>query len=382
MTSLGAVLTSRVRLLLLVALVLVGLGELFAATGRSDAAGLTSYYYKAHLTIDQQVDAAQTGFPNEQPLDTVEGWYQAPDKWAVNISDSQRPTAGSLQVADGAYVWYYDRPTNTYSRVSYADYYSGRSPNLEDGPPLPSGAFFIGAFPYNDPERLFGAFANQHRSESDGGIVAGRPTRSVTFTSGEQHVTFWIDRQYAFALKYVAHDSTLSVNAEAVEVSFNEALSGTPFVFEPPAGSRELPPPPSGPVRVTGSGSASGSNGQSSVPGGFFRPGYTPAGFVEMASTETSGTAGQTTYVAMRYQPGGQHDAGSDYLLIEEQYRAGGLAPSQMTGSPVAVGASTGYTSRDGDVLRLVWAKGDIVVTLSSNVLPLEELIKVASSLS
>ncbi len=381
MTSAGALLTARVRLLLLVALVLAGLGALFAATGRSDAATLTSYHYKAHLVIDQQVEAAQTGFPNDQPLDTVEGWYQAPDKWALNIADSQRPTAGSQQVADGAYVWYYDRPTNTYSRASYAFYYHGRSPNLEDGPPPVTGAFFIGAFPYNDPERLFAAFAGQHRSESDGGIVAGRPTRAVTFTSGERHVTFWIDREFSFVLKYVAHDATLSVSVEAVEVSFNEALPGTPFVFEPPPGAREVPPPPGGPVVTRGSGSAGG-NGQTDVPDGFLRPSYTPSGYRETASAETSGIGGQTTYIAHRYQPDGETDLGGDYLLVEEQYRAGGLAPSQMTGSPVALGASTGYASRDGDVQRLVFAKGDMVVTLSSDVLPLEELIKVAAALS
>ena len=380
MRPVGALLSARVRLLLLVALVLAGAGALFAAVGRNDASGLTSYYYRAHLVIDQHIEAAQTGFPNDRPLDTVEAWYRAPDKWAVNLSDSRRPTMGSLLVADGANVWYYDRPTNTYSRVSYADYYDGRSPSLADGPPPPIGSFFIGAFPYNDPERLFGAFANQRRSEGDGGIVAGRSARAVTFTSGEQHVTFWIDKQYAFSLKYVSHDPNLSVTAEAVAVSFNGPLSGTPFVFEPPPGSQEVPPPPRGRVVTSGS-SSSGRISGVDVPDGFLRPGYVPAGFSETASTETSAVYGQTTYVAMRLQPAAQKDPASNYLLIEEQYRAGGPAPSQMTSSSVAIGGTTGYATRDGGVQRLVMARGDIVVTLSSDVLGLEDLIKVAAAL-
>ena len=376
-----ALLTPRVRLLLLVALVLAGTGVMFAATNGDEAATLTSYYYKAHLTIDQQIDAANdTGFPNEQPLDTIEGWYQAPDKWAWEVSDSRRPTAGSLQVADGAFVWYYDRPTNTYSKVAYADYYDGRSPNLSDGPPPITGTALIGALPYSDPERLFAAFAGQKRSDSDGGMVAGRPTRAVTFTKGEQHTTFWIDREYPFSLKYVSHDPQLSVTAEAVEVSFGEALSGKPFVFEPPPGSREVPPPQRGPVVSRGSGSA-GPGQQPGLPAGFLTPGYMPAGFELTGTAASSGAGGGTTYVALRYQPGASKGGGGDYLLVEEQYRAGGLAASPSAGAPVAVGTSTGYASQDGGVQRLVFARGQIVVTLSSNALALDELVKVAASL-
>jgi hypothetical protein len=283
---------------------------------------------------------------------------------------------GSLQVADGDYVWYYDRQTNTYSKVSYSDYYDGRSPNLGDGPPLVSAAALIGALPYNDPERLFGAFSDQHRSESDGGTVAGRPTRAVTFTLGERHTTFWLDREYPFSLKYVSHDPNFSVTAEVVEVSFDEPLSGTPFAFKQPAGAREMPPPPRGPVE------SSSSIHEDEVPAGFLSVGHVPEGYVSSGQAREEGLNGETSYVGLRYQPRGTTGIAHDYLLVEEQYRAGGPAPSQAAGTPVAIGASTGYATHDGDAERLVFARGDVVVTLSSSTLPLSELIAVAAAMS
>jgi outer membrane lipoprotein-sorting protein len=370
------VLSPRNRLLLLVALVLAASGAFFAAVGRSETVTLTSYYFEARLTV-VQADVEPDGFEHEKPLDTIRGWYEAPDKWVWDFSDSKRATTGSTQIGDGEDVWYYDRLTNTYSRVSYADYFRGRSPDLSDGPQPIIASVFVGPLPYQDPERFFRAFAvDAQRSEKDGGLVAGRPTRAMTYTRGEEHTTFWLDREFAFVLKYVSHDPGFSVSAEVLSVSFNQALPGQPFVFQPPPSAREVAPPPPGPVHE------GGSIVPGVVPQGFLSIGYTPAGFEATGQSEASGVGGATTFVAVRYQPHGQTGTGGDYLLIEQQYRAGGLAPSQLSGTPLTIGAVTGYESSTNGALRLVWAKGDVVVTLSSNVLPLEELIKVALSLS
>ncbi|HEX5370717.1 MAG TPA: hypothetical protein VFY10_15015 [Dehalococcoidia bacterium] len=364
--------------MLLVALVLAGLSG--ATVGR-DASKITAYHFKARLSVEQSaVDASV--FPNDAPLDTIEGWYEAPDHWAWDVSDSSRPTAGSMWISDGASVWYYDRPTNTYSRVSHATYVAGLPPGFADGPPVLSASILLGPLPYANAERFLAPFGQDaQRTEAVGGIIAGRPARAVIFTRGEDHTTFWLDREHPFILKYLTHNSELSVSAEITSLSLNQPLDDAPLSFEPPPDSREVPQTSSGSSRSSGSGS-SGTDDRSSVPDGFLQPGDVPAGYNQTATTETSGMGDRVTYVALLFQPQGQIGAAGDHLLVEEQFRAGGLAPSQQTGTAVLVGSTTGYETMAGDLRRLIFAQGDVVVTLSSNALQFEELIKVASTLS
>jgi hypothetical protein len=68
-------------------------------------------------------------------------------------------------------------------------------------------------------------------------------------------------------------------------------------------------------------------------------------------------------------------------LQIEQSLRAGGLAESQSVGEVVSIGDAEGYLQRNGSDTALLWARGDLVLRVSSNGLELDELLRVAESM-
>ena len=350
----------------------LGAVALAVALGRDDApAGaddLSSYYFRAVIEVEQEDDV----------LDSVLGWYEAPDRWRWDFGDGQQqPDAGAVQMSDGETVVYYDRETNTYFRQASADYNQARPAELTDGPPLITGSFFLGWLPYGDRERFFGALGTGSSEDGDGGEIAGRQTDVVIVTGQHGNTTFWVDRELPFVLKYEAEASGGSqslIRAEVVDLVLNETVDDDVFRFHPPALAREVPPPGQGLVSSSGSGVLGGAV---TAPAGFLTPTYTPSAYnmVETAA-EYSGALGgqQQTQYSVRWENAG------NYLSMVQQFRAGGLSETQKQGSPVRFDGVDGYDQTTPAGPRLVFATGDIVVTLEANALDLNELIRIAES--
>jgi outer membrane lipoprotein-sorting protein len=336
--------------------------------------GLRSYYFRATIEVEQR-DAGL----GDHVLDTLEGWYDGTGRWRWSFGDSERAEAGGVQDADGETFVYYDRETNVYYRQPLEAFNEGRSPELTEGPPLIAGSFLIGWIPYGDPERFFEGFQDAMREDSPGGEVAGRPSHVVTLTRQGATLTFWIDRHLPFVLKYEARDPDPSspqslVRVEIVELELNQDVPDEVFVFQPPDGALEVEPPGRSIAGSSSSGSAGG--GVPASPEGFLTPRYVPAGY-EMTTSGTSyaGIANRATRYDLRLE------GGDAYLNITQQFRAGGMAASQKTGEPVSVSGAPAYLQSAAGELRLVWASGDIVLTLASNALDLDELLRVAESM-
>jgi outer membrane lipoprotein-sorting protein len=336
--------------------------------------GLTSYEFEARLEVE--TDRNET----DHLLDTIRGWYAGNDRWRweFSSSDPARVEDGFSQVSDGKSVWWYDRPTNKYYRQDLEEYRASQPPELGEGPTLLFSGLLIGPLPPIVAEALAGSDPIGREE------VAGRPARilkaPVADPASESTTTLWLDEEFPFVLKFFATDAAGShtARAEPVSLSFNERLKGDLFRFKAPPGAKEVEAPSADPFLAMGVFSSTnvqtGPSRTLSVPPGFLRPGYVPAGF-RPSETHSSGGLSDTTFVRLRFETG----AGR-YLVLEQQMRAGGLAESHKQGRQVDVDGGDGYESNAGAERRLIWAKGDMVLKLWSNDLPQQELVRIAES--
>jgi outer membrane lipoprotein-sorting protein len=337
-----------------------------------ERAALMSYYFEARIESGQEDDV----------LDTLRGWYHAPDRWRFEFGDSnpERALAGGAYVSDGENVWFYSSETNTYSRQSTADYYANYPPELRGAPLFPSLSILIGPLPGGRDAFLSdsGTYGWTVLERSEGGVIAGRETEFVRLgvQGGEMHL--WLDRQYSFVLRYVVPGGGSMADRLTVEVagvSFDQHVDEGRLVFAAPEGSREVALSSGG--SSSGSGSAGPHSSDIQAPAGFLTPGYVPGSYVTQMTESSYAGAGD---IATRHLA--RLEAGEDgYLEIEQQFRAGGLAESQRTGDSVSIGGVQGYDQSAGGVTRLVWANGDVVVRLSSDSLPFDELTRIAESM-
>jgi outer membrane lipoprotein-sorting protein len=315
----------------------------------------------------------------DEVLPSVQGWYDAPDRWRWDFGDATSdPDSGSQLISDGETVVHYDRETNTYSRQTIPDYRGGLPAQLTEGPPVLPASIYIGWLPYGDREEFLQAWKDTRLEIADGGEIAGRDTDAVTLEHQAGTVTLWIDRELPFVLKYEARSTGGSqqlIAAELVELALNEPVDAAVFRFEPPSGALEVP------AGRGGSSSGSGTEhlgGGIIAPEGFLTPAYLPAGYVVVRTEGASaaGLGGRETRFSVRLE-----DTGGSYLLIEQQFRAGGLSETQKQGRRVSLDSETAYDQSTPDVARLTLAMADIVVTLESDALGLDELLRVAGSL-
>jgi outer membrane lipoprotein-sorting protein len=349
--------------------------------------GLKSYEFEARVEVETDRNEADDG------LDTIRGWSVAKDRWRweFSTSDPTRVEEGSIQVSDGKSVWSYDRPTNLYYQQRLEEYQGSQPPELGEGPTSLFLSLMIGPVPPNVAE-AFAVSDPIGREE-----VAGRPARILQSTHGdperESKTTVWVDEELPFVLKFTATNAAGSGSATAtvVSVSFNDRLDADLFRFKAPPGAKEVQAPSAGSVSENCGSSSSapvfsnwvcsstdvqtGPSRTLSVPPGFLRPGYVPAGFRPRETHTSSGPSGMT-FVRLGFESG----AGG-YVTLEQQMRAGGLAESHRQGRQVDVDGGDGYETNAGTERRLVWAQGDMVLRLLSDVLPLQELVRIAESL-
>jgi hypothetical protein len=265
-----------------------------------------------------------------------------------------------------------------YYRHDLEEYRAALPPELAEGP----ASLMLGPLIGPVPPSLAAAFAADDpvgREE-----VAGRPARilqaPLSDPSREGRTTLWLDEEFPFILKFTATGAAGSGSATAtvVSVSFNDRLDADLFRFKAPPGAKEVEAPPPDPLfgNVVSSSTnvQTGASRTLSVPPGFLRPGYVPAGF-RPRETHTSGGQSGMTFLRLGFESG----AGG-YVTLEQQMRAGGLAESHKQGRQVDVAGGDGYETNAATERRLVWAEGDMVLRLLSDVLPLQELVRIAES--
>jgi outer membrane lipoprotein-sorting protein len=338
-------------------------------TNGNDAApaSLTSYYFRATIEVEGDDDDV---------LGAVLGWYEAPDRWRWDFGDGrEEPDAGAVQVSDGETVVYYDRETNTYTRQPLAEYNEGRPAELTEGPPVIAGGFFIGWLPYGDRERFFKAWQDAVIEEDDGGKVAGRPADAVTVTRQGSSTTLWVDSKLPFVLKYesVSPGGPQGVlRVEVVEIELNGDVEDEVFDFEPAALALEVEAPEGNFGR---SFSGNSGSGMVAAPEGFLTSAYVPEGYNVVGTGETYLGLGLLSRFSVRWE------SGDEYLTMVQQFRAGGLSETQKQGRHVSTEGLEGYDQSSGGVTKLVFARGDIVVTLEASALSLDELLRVAEGL-
>lgn len=167
-----------------------------------------------------------------------------------------------------------------------------------------------------------------------------------------------------------------SLRATVTELDYNSDVSDALFRFVPPAGAQETDPT-AGP---TAGRSTLGPVGGSEVkpPAGFLAPSYLPDGLLNSGEVSTQAADGRVTAHEVRLA---RTRGGPPELVIQQQFRAGGLPSSLAVGLPVSVGGNPGFRSTVGGEETLVWARGDIIVTLRSAQLPFEELLRIAEGM-
>jgi outer membrane lipoprotein-sorting protein len=344
------------------------------ASEEEQSNGLTSYEFEARVEVEVDRDEAHDA------LDTIRGWSVVKDRWRweFSASDPDRVEEGSIEVSDGESVWSYNRPTNMYYRHDLEEYRASLPPELSEGPTSLLLGLLIGPIPPSVAE-AFAASDPIGRED-----VAGRPARILQSTHGdperESKTTVWVDEEFPFVLKFTATNAARSGSATATvkSVSFNDRLDGDLFRFKEPPGAKEVEAPPPDPffanVVSSSTNVQTGPSRTLSVPPGFLRPGYVPAGF-RPRETHTSGGQSGMTFGRLGFESGT-----GGYVTLEQQMRAGGLAESHKQGRRVDVAGGEGYETNAATERRLVWAQGDMVLRLLSDSLPLQELVRIAES--
>ncbi|MPZ49706.1 MAG: DUF2092 domain-containing protein [Dehalococcoidia bacterium] len=362
--------THRQRSLFLAAGLLSAAGLMLLVVLGSDGSGaslrtLDSFHFVASVEVKQEEDS---GHP---AADRIEGWYKADDRsrWEFSDTDPRLRDQGTIIISDGGSRWTYDGRTNTYSRTPLS------ADPQRNAASLPTISIILGPLPATDLASFFDQWQNASWEVIGEESLLGQDVQVIEVTSSEGgRSTFWVDPEFAFVLRHVSEAEMYSLRAEVTELEYNNEPSDDLFRFEPPPGSQETD---------STSGPSAGSLGpiggpEVRPPPGFLAPSYLPDAFLNSGEVSTHAADGRVTAHEVRLS---RTRGGSPELVIEQQFRAGGLPASLTGGLPVSVDGNPGFRSTVGGEEILVWASGDIVVTVRSAALPFEELLRIAEGM-
>lgn len=329
--------------------------------GDDDAAARPPFYLEARI-VAQSSDSAL----GEDAVSLLRQWSDG-SRVRYEIERIEPPMQANLLliVSDGSRVTNFDDARLTYST---ADIPGGR------GPIPPGVSALVGPTFGRDLDELLAALPDARVAGEE--RVLGRDTTVVAF--GESN-RVWIDNETNFALRHVSEDGG-GFTAEVTTLDLDPPAFGDElFRFDPPPGSVEQRPDDSGSCPVstftTGSGTVE-------FEPGFFEPGYIPPGYVVVQRGSEGGSSGCEP-VAVEAMLRGGGDRGAPYLYVEQRRRAGGVPEALRSGDPVTIrGGIEAYRSTVSDVRRLVWAEGDVVVSLRAGALPAGELVRIAESMT
>lgn len=360
------------------------------------------YYAEIVVHVEPRDDEPLGRIEPDAGTTVVRWWYTAdPARWRWEFeATGPRLDAGThLIVFDGEAAWSYDDRSRTYSRQEAMALPEGMVPSPSFNAPVgPAHAVDVDAFVdqwrarSRDGEvRRAGAgtvlgwaveiveIRPAWRSRSGGatapdvGAPSGPPDAARTATSGGV-VRVAIDPERMFVMRWEVdgEGGGQSYRAEVVALEYGVSIDAERFVFDPPPDASEVP---GAEGWCSSAGSAVGGPGVT-VPAGFLAPAYVPAGFRSVASGSESGAGCTTTAIWVLLEGDG---GGS--LSIQQRVRRE-LPDSLRAWEAVALGDRRGYREARDGIERLAWQQGELAVLLSSDVLSVEELLRVARSMA
>ncbi len=325
-----------------------------------DAAALPAFYLEARIVVDGGDSAL-----GEDTISILREWSDG-RRLRYEIERIEPPMQANLLISlsDGTRVTNFDSSRKTYST---ADIPGGRGP-------IPSGvSALVGPAFARDLDELLAALPVARVAGEE--RVLGRDTTVVAFGESDR---VWIDNETNFALRHVSEYGG-GFSAEVTTLDLDPPAFGDElFRFDPPPGSVEQRPDGSGSCSV---GTFTTGSGTVEFEPGFFEPGYIPPGYVVVQRGSEGGSSGcETVAVEAMLREGG--DDGAPYVYVEQRRRAGGVPEALRSGDPVTIrGGIEAYSSTVADVRRLVWAEGDVVVSVRADALPAGELVRIAESM-
>jgi outer membrane lipoprotein-sorting protein len=323
----------------------------------------SSYHFVASLDVQNSSGA------EDRPFNRIEGWYEPGRGLRLDLDydDPSLAGMGSKLFSNSDGLVFYDGKTNTYTksdRTEIADRYPDAGYGL---------SFFLGPLAAESIDDLFpsGTGATSQQTGSERAFGLDLDVIQVTGGTGGTS-TFWIDPKRNFVVRYQSNEAPQTIDAEMQSLEFGNDIDDGIFAFVPPPDAVEAQPSSSS------GGTSLGPFGGPAVPtlAGFLAVKYLPAGYLALAGSTTGSTGRTSAYTV---------SLGVDKvptLFIEQQYRAGGALPvKSASAETVTVNGHDGYQTTVNGEKRLVWSDGDIVVTLRTTTLHVEELTRIAESM-
>lgn len=344
------------------------------------SSGLTSYSGTAQIT--GPADLEEVDYPVELPKGTVEVSYRAPDRQRLLIrTESPSITSGEemLFVWNGDRLWSFNSQLMEYSelpaesgaylqwRFNPALYFGGNIGNVLDqlGEESEITAEITGE------ETILGreVYVIEVRP-----VYTGRSSDDDEESSGEQSwgvMRLWIDKENLFMLRMEtpAGADKGDVKLEYTAIEFNGAVPDSDFEFEPPPGA----------TRAERDDDSTTSNGTSmgggNFPPGFLNPSYRPGGYDSVGQGSSQSSSGQ------RLEAHSAFRRGDEYLVIRERVRRDGMPEALKQGEPLDVNGSSAWLSEASGIRSLSWKQGDLVIQITADALPSDELLRIARSM-
>ncbi len=381
----------------------VALG-LFLSGGGDDssvAAPVPPFVLEATYTVIDRSSTTGTSptEPGETKISTLRWWYQSNEQYRWEIENA---AASFVIVADGTELWGSDDLLKTYQR----------SPLPTDSPNdlvlYPPVSLFLGPAPADSVEELMETIRGSETDFSYERIgterVLGRTVTVVRYrpmsrSSGSDGVAtsdgfgqLWIDESDMTILRFDGESEGQTFSSVVTRYDTGVRHKAETFRFEPPPGARDtsaegsgVGPSAGGTTSSSGSigGGADGGGALSmTVPAGFLRPTYLPAGYHTAATEAESRDSGaEVASFAITFGPG-EDEANFPAFTITEAVRPGGLTDAQKVGEPLSVRGTDGYQAVNGETTTLTWAERGHVVAITATGLPLAEVLAVAEGLT
>ncbi len=325
----------------------------------------------------------------------VTRWYEAPNRWRIERRYVIPPRGTlareydtpSVQVNDGKIVQNYDEQSRTV-QLQYPPFPSGTADLFPlgqgDASPAP------GQTPHGLSDILHEATTCYTPTVTGSGSIAGQAAYIVNLErkgcySASAHeidgrLTLWIDKNTFFVLRSILYDvgdrTRPYVTTEVTRVRYNPSLDQRLFTFTPPLGATVQGAP------ATDATNARAAALARTVDFPLFVPGEALAGLrLRTPRFDARGTA-YLTYAP----PSGAVDTRRSVTLVERKAAASdaiakpsGAAPVLVGGGPDAV--SGWYRQSGADVRSVEFVRNGAYITLSSALLPKDNLVELAGSL-
>ena len=301
-----------------------------------------SYAFEARMTS-----------PDATGTTIIRGWYEAPSRTRWDIGPEGPEYDGRVRVLilteKGSVI--YEPSNNTYGEDAHAS--GAKLPPVPY--PLVSNAAIGPMVSYLDPAKA---------------LPLGKETLlGVQGDVYKQDGVRWVvdpKREFVMKQEFDAAGPMSNVKIEITWVEFDRGLPASTWAFTPPADAKRLQPgasAPPGPAQT-----------RTPVVNPFLSPDYVPNGYGNPRTEQSASGRGDLLAERRTWELGAQS------FEIRQVVQAG-RPPITPLGTPVSQDDFNAVWVTQGDVLVLAWNAGELVISVSSSNLPLEELVRIAESL-